>query len=124
MGQSVPSCPRVLGLLLPISHACGAKGSGTWQGLQIESSELREYTHGMLGSIADKLGKEFAPFLPHAAEAAFASCSQASRALPLLLCQPSLPAAATRACVSEPYSHAAPRGSAEPPFTGLLPMYL
>ena len=48
------------------------------QGLQIEDSELREYTHGMLGSIADKLGKDFAPFLPHAVEAAFASCSQAS----------------------------------------------
>lgn len=48
------------------------------QGLQIEDSELREFTHGMLGSIADKLGKDFAPFLPHAVEAAFASCSQAS----------------------------------------------
>lgn len=31
----------------------------------------------MLGSIAEKLGKDFAPFLPHAVEAAFASCSQA-----------------------------------------------
>lgn len=46
------------------------------QGLQIDDSELREYTHGMLGSIAEKLGKDFAPFLPHAVEAAFASCSQ------------------------------------------------
>ncbi|CAL5224745.1 g7478 [Coccomyxa viridis] len=46
------------------------------RGLQIEDSELREFTHGMLGSIADKLGKDFAPFLPHAVEAAFASCSQ------------------------------------------------
>ena len=47
------------------------------QGFQVDDSELREYTHGMLGSIADKLGPDFAPFLPHAAEAAFASCSQA-----------------------------------------------
>jgi len=46
------------------------------QGLQIDDSELREFTHGMLGSIAEKLGKDFAPFLPHAVEAAFASCSQ------------------------------------------------
>ena len=47
------------------------------QGLQIEDSELREYTHGMLGSIAEKLGRRFAPFLPHAVEAALASCAQA-----------------------------------------------
>ena len=47
------------------------------QGFQIDDSELREYTHGMLGAIADALGKGFAPYMPHAVEAAFASCSQA-----------------------------------------------
>ena len=67
------------------------------QGLQIEDSELREYTHGMLGSIAEKLGKSFAPFLHHAVGAALASCAQASsgsagmlHALPLP-CQPRQP---------------------------------
>ena len=69
--------------------------TGTWrydcavvQGLQIEDSELREYTHGMLGSIAEKLGKDFAPFLPHAVEAAFASRSQVSRCCCLSLRHP------------------------------------
>lgn len=76
------------GLLLPVLHARGAEGSGMVQGLQIEHSELREYTHGMLSSIADKLGKDFAPFLPHAVEAAFASCSQASHALPFFHASP------------------------------------
>ena len=57
---------------------------GVLQGLQIEDSELREYTHGMLGSIAEKLGRRFAPFLPHAVEAALASCAQA-RSGPLFL---------------------------------------
>ena len=50
---------------------------GGVQGLQIEDSELREYTHGLLGAIAEKLGRRFAPFLPHAVEAALASCAQA-----------------------------------------------
>ena len=43
----------------------------------MEDSELREYTHGMLGSVAEALGRRFAPFLPHAVEAALASCAQA-----------------------------------------------
>lgn len=39
----------------------------------------------MLGSIAEKLGRRFAPFLPHAVEAALASCAQASSAPACLL---------------------------------------
>ena len=58
---------------------------GGAQGLQVEDSELREYTHGMLGSIAEKLGRRFAPFLPHAVEAALASCAQARSAPACLL---------------------------------------
>ena len=83
----MPPCFKPL-VFYTLLHACGSEALGVVQGLQIEDSELREYTHGMLGSIADKLGKEFAPFLPHAVEAAFASCSQASTHCPILLMSP------------------------------------
>ena len=54
------------------------------QGLQIEDSELREYTHGMLGSIADKLGKDFAPFLSHAVEGSIRLLLSGKHSLPHL----------------------------------------
>ncbi|BDA47413.1 Importin-4 [Coccomyxa sp. Obi] len=46
------------------------------QGMALDHSELREYTNGMLGHLAETLGEEFAPFLPNAVQAAIASCSQ------------------------------------------------
>ena len=44
--------------------------------MALDHSELREYTNGMLGHLAETLGEEFAPFLPNAVQAAIASCSQ------------------------------------------------
>ncbi|KAK9905642.1 hypothetical protein WJX75_003705 [Coccomyxa subellipsoidea] len=46
------------------------------QGMALDNTELREYTNGMLGHLAETLGKEFTPFLPAAVQAAIASCSQ------------------------------------------------
>lgn len=46
------------------------------QGMALDNTELREYTNGMLGHLAETLGEEFTPFLPAAVQAAIASCSQ------------------------------------------------
>lgn len=46
------------------------------QGMALDHTELREYTNGMLGHLAETLGEEFAPFLPNAVQAAITSCSQ------------------------------------------------
>jgi hypothetical protein len=46
------------------------------QGMALDDSELREFTNGMLGNIAELLEEEFAPYLPNAVQAAIASCSQ------------------------------------------------
>lgn len=49
------------------------------QGMALDSTELREYTNGMLGHLAEALGEDFTPFLPSAVQAAIASCSQVRR---------------------------------------------
>lgn len=48
------------------------------QGMALDDSELREYTNGMLGHLAELLEEDFVPYLPSAVQAAIASCSQAS----------------------------------------------
>lgn len=50
--------------------------------MALDDSELREYGHGMLGNVAQELGAGFGPYLQPCVEAAIASCSQVSAALP------------------------------------------
>lgn len=49
---------------------------GCMQGMTIDDSELREYTHGMFGSIAGLMKQEFQPYLATCVAAALASCNQ------------------------------------------------
>lgn len=44
--------------------------------MSIDDSELREYTHGLFGSIAGVLKQDFQPFLATCVAAALASCEQ------------------------------------------------
>ena len=48
------------------------------QGMSVDDSELREYTHGMFGSIAGLLKQDFQPYLATCVAAALASCNQVS----------------------------------------------
>lgn len=48
------------------------------QGMSIDDSELREYTHGLFGSMAGVLKQDFQPFLATCVAAALASCEQVS----------------------------------------------
>lgn len=51
------------------------------QGMSIDDSELREYTHGLFGSMAAILKQDFQPFLATCVAAALASCNQVSHPL-------------------------------------------
>lgn len=53
--------------------------------MSIDDSELREYTHGLFGSIAAALKQDFQPYLATCVSAALASCNQVSPVLYLLL---------------------------------------
>ncbi|GAU24360.1 hypothetical protein TSUD_390690 [Trifolium subterraneum] len=44
-------------------------------GFGLEYSELREYTHGFFGNVAEILGDNFAQYLPHVVPLAFSSCN-------------------------------------------------
>ena len=44
--------------------------------MSIDDSELREYTHGLFGSIAAVLKQDFQPYLATCVAAALASCEQ------------------------------------------------
>ena len=57
--------------------------SGVMQGMSIDDSELREYTHGLFGSMAGILKQDFQPFLATCVAAALASCEQVSQQRPL-----------------------------------------
>lgn len=57
-------------------HADIARGV---QGMSIDDSELREYTHGLFGSMAGVLKQDFQPFLATCVAAALASCDQVSQ---------------------------------------------
>ena len=46
--------------------------------MSIDDSELREYTHGLFGSIAGILKQEFQPYLATCVSAALLSCNQVS----------------------------------------------
>ena len=46
--------------------------------MSIDDSELREYTHGLFGSIAAALKQDFQPYLATCVSAALASCNQVS----------------------------------------------
>lgn len=46
------------------------------KGMSIDDSELREYTHGLFGSIAAALKQDFQPYLATCVSAALASCNQ------------------------------------------------
>lgn len=46
--------------------------------MSIDDSELREYTHGLFGSMAAVLKQDFQPFLATCVAAALASCEQVS----------------------------------------------
>ncbi|KAL3153296.1 hypothetical protein ABBQ38_011641 [Trebouxia sp. C0009 RCD-2024] len=46
------------------------------KGMSIDDSELREYTHGLFGSMAAILKQDFQPFLATCVAAALASCNQ------------------------------------------------
>lgn len=46
------------------------------QGLELEYGELREYTHGMFANMAEVLGPDFAPYLPHVVPPAIAACTE------------------------------------------------
>ena len=46
------------------------------QGLRIDSSELREHTHGLLVHAAELMHADFVPWLPQAVKAALDSCAQ------------------------------------------------
>ena len=46
--------------------------------MSIDDSELREYTHGLFGSVAGVLKQDFQPFLGTCVAAALASCEQVS----------------------------------------------
>ena len=46
------------------------------QGMSIDDSEVREYTHGMFGSIAGLMQQDFQPYLATCVAAALASCNQ------------------------------------------------
>ena len=52
------------------------------QGMSIDDSELREYTHGLFGSMAGILKQDFQPFLATCVAAALASCQQVSQRHP------------------------------------------
>ena len=52
---------------------------GAVQGMSIDDSELREYTHGLFGSMAGVLKQDFQPFLATCVAAALASCEQVSQ---------------------------------------------
>ena len=54
------------------------------QGMSIDDSELREYTHGLFGSIAAALKQDFQPYLATCVAAALASCDQVTLTLPCL----------------------------------------
>lgn len=47
--------------------------------MSIDDSELREYTHGLFGSIAGVLKQDFQPFLATCVAAALASCNQVTQ---------------------------------------------
>ena len=49
------------------------------QGMALDSTELRETTHVMLGHFARLLQADFAPWLPRAVAAALESCTQVPR---------------------------------------------
>ena len=51
------------------------------QGMSIDDSELREYTHGLFGSMAAVLKQDFQPYLATCVAAALASCEQVSPCL-------------------------------------------
>lgn len=53
------------------------------QGMSIDDSELREYTHGLFGSMAAILKQDFQPFLATCVAAALASCDQVAHPYPL-----------------------------------------
>lgn len=57
--------------------------------MSIDDSELREYTHGLFGSMAGILKQDFQPFLATCVAAALASCEQVSQQH-LLACLASL----------------------------------
>ena len=44
--------------------------------MSVDDSELREYTHGLFGSIAAALKQDFQPYLATCVAAALASCDQ------------------------------------------------
>ena len=46
------------------------------QGFKLDSSELREYGHGLFSCIAKSLAADFAPFLPHCVPLALESIAQ------------------------------------------------
>ncbi|KAK9828387.1 hypothetical protein WJX81_002836 [Elliptochloris bilobata] len=50
--------------------------SAAFQGLTLDDSELREYTHGLFGHVARMLGPGFEPYLRPAVAAAIESCAQ------------------------------------------------
>lgn len=51
--------------------------------MSIDDSELREYTHGLFGSMSGILKQDFQPFLATCVAAALASCEQVSQQQPL-----------------------------------------
>ena len=53
-----------------------AKLLGCPQGLELDYGELREYTHGMFGNLAEVLGPDFGPYLAHVVPPATAACTQ------------------------------------------------
>ena len=56
------------------------------QGMSIDDSELREYTHGLFGSIAAVLKQDFQPYLATCVAAALASCDQVSTVITSKCC--------------------------------------
>ena len=60
------------------SETLSLQYSGDAQGMSIDDSELREYTHGLFGSMAAILKQDFQPYLSTCVAAALASCDQVS----------------------------------------------
>ena len=63
---------------IPVEQTLSLQYSGDAQGMSIDDSELREYTHGLFGSMAAILKQDFQPYLSTCVAAALASCDQVS----------------------------------------------
>lgn len=68
-------------MCIHVEHTLSLHHSDGAQGMSIDDSELREYTHGLFGSMAAILKQDFQPFLATCVAAALASCNQVSHPL-------------------------------------------